>query len=209
MPRGAKTSAASGGRGQTYTLEAIAAGVLVIAGVAFAIQATAVTPLSVSTASEHVENQERAMAETLLERTAADGSLKAAVLFWNPNTSTFHNATAQGYLNTSGPGPPPNAFGDELERVFAEGRIATNVHVVYDTPSGLKSKTMVFQGSPSNNAVTATHSLVLTDSDALTAPGFETDALNDTEDDVLYAPDVIPDGRAYNVVEVRLVVWQM
>lgn len=205
MRRG-QQSPEPGTRGQSYVLEAIAAGVIVVAGVIFAIQATAVTPLSVSTANEHVENQERAMAETVLERTAASGALKEAVLYWNPDNRTFYDAEPEGYLGES----PPNAFGHELERVFTDARIATNVYVVYSRPSGQGLEPMVYQGTPSDNAVTATHSLVLTDDDTLSAPGYDEYTLNATNDtDGFYARDVVSDGRTYNVVEVRLVAWQM
>lgn len=198
-------------RGQTYVLEAIGAGILVLAAVVFTIQATAVTPLSVSTANKHIENQEQAMAETLLEQAASNGTLKEAVLYWNPDERKFQGAeTVQGYLDTSMDGPPPNRFGYQLERVFADSRIATNIYVFYSTRSGTKSKTMVYQGTPSDNAVTATHSLLLVDADNLTASGYENHTLNATNTTVsFYAPDVFPDGRVYNVVEVRLVVWQM
>lgn len=203
---GERNNGRSQSRGQSYVLEAIGAAIIVLAGVTFAIQATAVTPLSMSTSSQHVENQERLMADTALEQAATNGSLKEAVLYWNPDNRTFQGAAAEGYLGTAS----PNRFGRLLNRTFRDQRIATNVEVVYSAPSGAKSRTMIYQGSPSNNAVTATHTLVLVDSDHLTADGYGNRTLNASDAAAnFYAPDVSPDSQLYNVVEVRLVAWRM
>lgn len=195
-----------GDRGQSYTLESIAAGVVVLSAVAFAIQATAVTPLSVSTASEHVENQEREVADTLLAQAARNGTLRAAVLYWNPDNRTFVNATAEGYLGRT----PDNTFGNQLARVFSENEVAVNVYVGYDTPNGPKRRTMVYQGTPSDNAVSASRSLVLMDEDELRGP-YANRTLNGTTNatDAFYAPDVTPNGSVYNVAEVRIVAWRI
>ncbi len=193
-------------RGQSYTLESIAAGVVVLSAVIFAIQATAVTPLSVSTASQHVENQQREVADSLLAQAARNGTLRSAVLYWNPDNRTFVNATAEGYLGR----PPDNAFGNQLQRVFADSEVAVNVYVGYDTPNGLKRRTMVYQGTPSDNAVSASQSVVLMDEDALRGP-YGGRTLNGTGPtaDAFYAPDVAPNGSVYNVVEVRIVAWRI
>ncbi|MEF8789568.1 MAG: hypothetical protein V5A61_05535 [Haloarculaceae archaeon] len=193
-------------RGQSYTLESIVAGVVVLSAVVFAIQATAVTPLSVSTASQHVENQERAVADTLLAQAARNGTLRSAVLYWNPDNRTFVDATAEGYLGEQ----PGNAFGDQLDRVFGDSEVAVNVYVGYDTANGLKRRTMVYQGTPSDNAVSASQSLVLMDEDTLSGP-YAGRTLNGTAPtaDAFYAPDVAPSGSVYNVVEVRIVAWRI
>ena len=63
-------------RGQAHTLEAFAAAILIVVGLTFALQATAVTPLSASTSNQHLENQQRAVATDLLETSAANGDLR-------------------------------------------------------------------------------------------------------------------------------------
>lgn len=199
-------------RGQSYTLESIAAGLVVLAAVIFALQATAVTPLSVSTASQHVENQEREMADTLMDQAAVNGTLQSAVLFWNSEDRTFVNATAEGYLGRT----PDNEFGDQLERVFSSSQIAVNVYVGYGKRRGsLGRETMIYQGTPSDNAVSSTHTLVLMDEDHLRGP-FSNQTLNGTDNATartdgfaFYAPDIAPNGSVYNVLEVRIVAWQM
>jgi len=202
---GDRSGTAGADRGQSYTLESIAAGVLVLSAVVFAIQATAVTPLSVSTASQHVENQQREVADTLLAQAATNGTLRSAVLYWNPDNRTFVNATAEGYLGRT----PDNVFGNQLSRVFADSDVAINVYVGYDTPSGPKRQTMVYQGTPSDNAVSASRPVVLMDEDELRGP-YANETLNGTNaTDAFYAPDVAPNGSVYNVAEVRIVAWRI
>jgi len=198
-----------GDRGQSYALESIAASLVVLSAVIFAIQATAVTPLSVSTASQHVENQERELADTVLDQAAENGTLQSAVLFWNSENRTFVNATAEGYLGRT----PDNEFGNQLDRVFGDSQIAVNVYVGYGTTSGLRRETMVYQGTPSDNAVSESHTLVLMDEDHLRGSN---QTLNGTQNPVartpgsaFYAPDIAPNGSVYNVVEVRIVAWRM
>lgn len=192
-------------RGQAYVLGAVGAGIIVLSAVIFAIQATAVTPLSVSTASQHVENQERELADTALTQAAENGTLRDAVLRWNPDNGTFVNATARGYLGRT----PDNGFGRQLDRVFNDEQIAVNVYVRYGTSAGLKRRPMVFQGNPSDNAVSASQTLTLMDRENLRGPR-SNETLNGTNPTgSFYAPDVAPNGSVYNVVEVRIIAWRM
>lgn len=192
-------------RGQSYTLEGIAAGILVLSVVIFAIEATAVTPLSVSTASQHVENQERGLAATSLAQADLNGSLREAVLYWHPENRTFVNASASGYVGRT----PDTSFGRLLERVFSDQQIAVNVYIGYSSAAGLKRQTLIYQGTPSDNAVSAGHSLVLMDGDHLEGP-FSNQTLNGTNPTgAFYAPDIAPDSSVYNVLEVRIIAWRM
>lgn len=195
----------SNARGQSYVLEAIGASVIVLAAVVFALQATAVTPLSVSTANQHIQTQERVTADTVLEHAARNGTLQGAVLHWNPDNRTFWDASAEGYLGRH----PDNGFGQVLNRTFGRSNVATNVHVVSVGPSGTSNTQMIYQGIPSESAVTATHTLVLLDEDNLTAPGYEQHTLNESNaTDSFYVRDTMTNHSVYTVVEVRLTVWR-
>lgn len=194
-------------RAQAHTLEAFAAAILIVAGLTFALQATAVTPLSASTSNQHLENQQRAVANDLLETSAANGDLEAALLRWDPENESFTDGRSPSYFTGGG---PPNAFGRALDETFGERRIAFNVHVRHGP--GDEETTLVHMGSPSDNAVTATRSVVLTDDDALTAPGHENTTLRALSDGTasgeFYATDA-GDGAVYDRMEVRIVVWQL
>ncbi len=195
--------------GQAHTLEAIAAGAIIIATIIFAIQATAITPLTISTSHQHIETQQKKMADGALENakysTGPDdmSALEEALLYWDTDEQEFYGATPEGYLGEY----PDNEFGDVLEETFGDRRIAANVYVTYSRPGGGSgTETMVEMGEPSDNAMTATTTVVLYDDDELTAPG-ETEAIGETP--AFYAPDAYEDSKVYNVVEVRIVVWRI
>jgi len=207
-------------RGQAHTVEAFVAAVLLITGLIFAVQATAVTPLSASTSNQHIENQQRSTAQGLLSTAADAGDLREAVLFWDPEEGEFHNASQ--WVNAGG---PPVPFGDALKRTFDDRRIAYNVQVRYhngttfaaggceagDDPTGEDcAPYLVNQGSPSDNAVSATRTIVLHDSDTLSSPDNGNVTLADIEDDSaldFYVSDR-SDDDLYTVLEVRIVVWR-
>lgn len=100
-------------RAQVHTLESIVAGLLLMASVVFALQMTAVTPLSASTSSQHIENQQQASAEGVLAAAAESGALRRAVLYWDEQEGTF-NGTTDGTAYTVN--APPNDFGTMLDR---------------------------------------------------------------------------------------------
>lgn len=194
-------------RGQVHTLEAFTAALLIVSGVLFALQATAVTPLTASTSNQHVENQHRTAGSDVLATTAANGSLQPAVTFWDHGNRSFvGTADGEFYAN----GGPPNAFGAALNDTFGNistpgRRIAYNVYVRYRLPdNSTRRQTMVYMGSPSDNAATATRTVTLTDDTELSGPAEGT--VSSAE---FYAPDAAPDAQLYNVLEVRIVVWQM
>jgi hypothetical protein len=193
-------------RGQVHTLEAVVAAMLLLTSVIFALQMTSVTPLSASTSSQHVENQEHASAEGVLSGTAESGALRRAVLFWNASGNQFYNTTNDRYYTQE---PPDNDFGDALDRAFGTRGIAFNVYVTFQAGSGSATQTqrMVYVGRPSDNAVRATRTVVLSDDARLVDhEGAKTgDRVGDT---AFYAPDV-PAGSVYNALRVEVVVWRI
>ena len=208
-------------RAQAHTLEAFAAAILLVAGLTFALQATAVTPLSASTSNQHIENQQRAVASDLLATSAENGDLQAAILRWNPENETFASSPpavdGDGYTRAGGPNGFEAAlggFGGTLNRTFIDRRIAVNVELRhYNTTARTERKTtsLIDMGTPSDNAVAATRTLALASDANLTAPGYENSTLGgvaDETDSEFYAADT-GSGRLFAYVEVRIVVWRM
>ncbi|WP_158057453.1 DUF7288 family protein [Halorussus halophilus] len=193
-------------RGQAHTLEAFTAALIVVSGVLFALQSTAVTPLTASTSNQHIENQHQVAAADLLAGAAERGTLRQSVLFWDQTNGTFVGASESGFYANSG---PPNAFGESLNETFGSfsspgRRIAYNVYVYYRKPDNTsRRQTMVYMGSPSDNAATASRTVTI----------YDDTPLNGTETNVssgrFYAPDAAPNATLYNTMEVRIVVWQM
>lgn len=193
-------------RGQAFTLEAIVAAMLLVGGLVFALHATAVTPLSASTSSQHIENQQLQVASGLLDSAVSNGSLRESVLYWNESGGVFYGVDEQEGTYTTG-GPPDPAFGDMLNRTFRERGIAFNVNVWYVSSSGeLRREQMVNFGSPSDNAVSARRTVTLFDDDRLSSP---VSNVSVSESDTFYAPDVASDSGVYNVLRVEVVVWRM
>ena len=190
-------------RGQIYTLEAVIAAVLLVSSLVFALQVTAVTPLSASTSNQHIENQQRASASGVLTAAQEAGALKDAVLLWNDSGGEFHDAGQLGYYTND---YPPNGFGNITERAFAGRGLAVNV-LVYPG-NGTDATRLVYRGEPSDNAVSASRTVTIYDDDELTAPGTSTTAADADNFDEAIPEDSTGNG-VYNVVRVEVTVWRM
>ncbi|MFW5937460.1 MAG: DUF7288 family protein [Halanaeroarchaeum sp.] len=189
-------------RGQAHSLEAITAGMLLLASILFALQVTAVTPLTGSTSSQHIENQQGRLAEGVLASEADNDTVVPSLLYWN-ESGKFHGADADGYHS----GGPPTAFGNVLNETLRDRNIAFDVSIYYVRENGERErKPMVDLGSPSDHASTATRSFTLYDDSRIR---YENGSAGPTLENASYfAPDV-SDSRVYNVVEVEVVVWRM
>lgn len=201
-------------RGQAHTLEAFTAALILLGSLVFALQATAVTPLSASTSSQHIENQQAAMGEGMLAAAAANDSLKESVLYFDDSSGCFHGSTAcPSFAYTDG--GPPTTFGETLNETFKDRGVATNVNVLYldeaDGEAGvgdLEKRRMVNFGDPSDHAVTVRHTITLHDDDVLRDEDGELTETTLADAD-FYAPNIDENGSVYNVVQVEVVIWRM
>ncbi|WP_435185018.1 DUF7288 family protein [Halobellus sp. EA9] len=192
-------------RAQAHTLEAIAAAMILVSSLVFALQVTAVTPLTGSTSSQHIENQQAAVAEGLLATADANDTLRPTLLYWNESDENWHGATDDGYVR----GPPPTAFGAVLDDALSNRGIAFDLTVYYVDEEGDRRRLPIVDlGEPSDHASTARRLVTLTDGDRLrAADGTRTD---DTLGDSSYfVGDADPEQNLYAVVEVELVVWRI
>lgn len=197
-------------RGQAHTLEAVVGALLLLTAIAFALQVTVVTPLSASTSSQHIEGQQRAVAQGVLASAAEDGALKEAVLYLNETTGQYHNTGAGGSYTSA---PPVIRFGKMLERAFSDPGIAYNVYISYPLPGSTDEIQMVDQGTPSDNAVSATRTILLRDDDRLVdEDGNVSDTtLAEAEDNINIVDPIAPsrENGIYNVVSVEVVAWRI
>lgn len=194
-------------RGQAHTLEAFVAATLIVGGLIFATQATAVTPLSASTSNQHIENQQQASIEGLLATSARNGALQEAVLYWDPDPEAeeFYGVPEQGTYARG----PPNDFGNALNATLLDRQIAFNVDVRYaERDGGTDVERMVEMGQPSNNAVVATWTISLYDNSTLSSDGYEDTTLGELNDNQFYADDIDADSELYTVVEVEVTAWR-
>ena len=192
-------------RGQIYTLEAVIAAVLLMSSLVFALQVTAVTPLSASTSNQHIENQQRASASGVLTAAQEAGALKDAVLYWDDSAERYHGAAGQREYYTSD--YPPNEFGNITERAFAGRGLAVNVRI-YPYANSTDTTRLVYRGEPSDNAVSASRTVTIYDDDNLTAPGTPPNAA-DADSFNKAVPEDSGGNSVYNVVRVEVTVWRM
>ncbi|MFC7226276.1 hypothetical protein N0B31_02590 [Salinirubellus salinus] len=192
-------------RGQAHTLEALAGSLLLVGALVFALQVTAVTPLSASTSSQHIENQQQATAAGVLSAAVEEGTLRDAVLYWNDGSDPqrFHDAVGQRYYVDRA---PPNGLGTLLDRAFASRAIVYNVYVHYEEDGRRKPQRMVYRGEPSDNAVSTSVTLTLYDDDVLRNDDGDPTTTSLSSAD-FYAPDAHA-GGVYNVLEVEVVAWR-
>lgn len=197
-------------RGQAYTLEAVTASLLLVGGLVFALQATAVTPLSASTSSQHLENQHQAMAEGVLAVADEQDSLKVAVLNWNETSGKFQEVPNRTddldiyYTQVA----PKNQFGIVLDRSMEPRGVIYNVYVRYEGEQGNRRiQRMVYRGEPSDNAVSASVTVTLFDDDVLYDANEKPTDTTLTTASNFYLPDAHSNG-VYNVVEVEVIAWR-
>lgn len=192
-------------RGQAHTLEGFVASLIVIGSVVFALQATAVTPLTASTSNQHIENQQAATASNLLATAAANETLRPTITYWNRSSGSFAGTGERGYYAGGG---PPTVFGAALNRTYSANRIAFNVYVVHRrVDNSRQSKRLVYMGTPSDNAVSASRTVVVGNDTSLSADnGTVAEA---AAADEFYATDAAPESELFNVMEVRIVVWRI
>lgn len=206
----------SDGRAQAHTLEAVVAALLLLSGLTFALQTTAVTPLSASTASQHIENQQQAQADGLLASAAQSGALRRAVLFWNDTAAGFYGTDERGYYSRGG---PPNEFGRMLNQTFGDRGRAFNVYLSYVTEGGTlrhdRQVAMVYMGEPTDNSVSATWTVTLYDDDRLFKPAAGTSYATQPTAVTLNGTTTYPVPErsgvegVYRVIRVEVVVWRM
>ncbi|MFB6192449.1 MAG: hypothetical protein ABEI11_03915 [Haloarculaceae archaeon] len=236
---GSDSGSGSGDRGQGFTLEGVTAAFLILSGLVFALQATAVTPLSASTSNQFIEAQQTGVARGVLATAGEDppddrdSALKRAVLFWGEEDGDgkreFHCANSDTYftsrvnltgcdLSAGDPNAdtfPPNDFGSILNRSFGPG-VATNVRIIYETGPGTTDvQRMVYQGESSDNAIRVTTTVTLYDTDeTYDSDGNRSGVRVGSGAADFYAPDAHnPTGPSdpplHNVVRVEVTIWRI
>lgn len=205
-------------RGQAYTLEGFIGAIIVLTAVLFALQSLVLTANTGGNVERAAQTQIQQEIEDALIVAENDGQLSHLVRYWNATDEEYHNGTVIDGRNGYYPASPnrTKSFGDEF--VFGElleGRFLNesgrtyNVQVHYwnETADERDSFYLVYQGSGTPNAQSASHTIPLYDDQRLTAPEHDGTTLAEADDETEYRiPDAV-DGPVYNVVEIRVVVW--
>lgn len=198
--------------GQAYTLQGVVASLLVLGAVAFALQSTAITPLSASTASERVEEQNEQVAADTLEIVASQGGLSRILRYYNSTRGTFVGTPSDDlYFYPDSP-PENTTLGRVAEGTLAESGRAYNIIITQQTDGDgdgvydeISRDRLVYQGQPSDNAAAASYTVTLYDDMVMSDPK---NGQTIKQDNGYLIDDASPGTGLYNVVEVKIVVWK-
>jgi len=181
---------------QLYTIEAIATSLMLLLVVIFVIKAAPLTPLTSSASHPHIEAQLETRGHdllTTLDYIPSDSQyspLKEAIRVWDGTTFLGQNQVRP--LNSG-----LSQTADALKEALAEDGIAYNLEVLYNTnPSGTAMSAIIWNGRPSDNAVTVSKKIILHDGN-----------MNSNPDSPIN--DIDPVTKFYNSVDVRLTLWRM
>lgn len=210
----------NGEKGQVYTLEAFAASFLLLLAVLFAIQSSAIAPITESTSTRDVEQQQQYIAQGVLETTDEPGDLRKMVLYWDINKESYHNSGDNGVYdvrnsNSLSDALPNNKFGDTVDTFMLDKGIAANVNLVYYTENSdgtfsQETRSLITMGTPSENAFTASKTIPLFDDDTFVNEDNSSSGqkLKENEED-FYIKDVDSSSNTYNLVRVEIITWKI
>jgi hypothetical protein len=197
--------------GQAYTLEAIAAVSILLSAVLFAQQITAITPLSASTSSQQVENQQGELAKGFIETSAESETLKNTILTWD-NTNETYYGTESG-TNTYRARVPPTKFGDTLKRDFIEQSIGANISFIYyeDVSGNTVQQNMryISYGDPSFNSSSTRVAIPLYEDDVILDDNGNKTGTTISDSDSFPIENKDSSSELYNVVIVDITIWRI
>lgn len=201
-------------RAQAYTLEAVISAALVIGALYVATQSAALTPLSASNTDHQIQYQERMHATDLLDTTRDTGSMREALLHWDPEQETFIGSPPQQAHYIA---PNQNVrFGSLLHGVFIERQVALNVDISWLSDGSVQTVRHINMGTPSDNSVSATQTITLFNSDTVnytTENGTKKKATLEeisNDDELGFYTDEAQDSEyIYRVIKIRLTVWRI
>src|SRR5665648_340283 len=220
-------------RAQTYTLEALAASILIAAAILLVTKSAPLTPLTSSAANQQVEAQLELYGQDVLLTMAYstdysdDSILKAAILQWDgaqysgvapPPIESYNNTAMQFEYDKA------KKFKEIMSDAFTIQGIAYNLEVEYfdNTFDGgvinqtrIVMRPMIYNGEASDNAIIVTQQVVLYDNvdSSVTQNLFVGDFGLSGADPRIFQEipdyDNKSDSGFYNLLNVRLTMWKM
>lgn len=191
-------------KAQLHTLEGVAAATIMLLVVVYALDATSMTPLTSSTANAHAETELQVLGQDILSaldyaEPGYNSSLKYDVLNWDGYEYIW---TGEIYCRLPCNNPSLNLTNNLtslLNATLVNQGIAHNVDLIFLDNGTLTSKTMIYNGDPSNNAVIVSRKIVLQSSDcALVVSNCVNNPIQNID----------PSTNLY-IVDVKLTLWRM
>lgn len=191
-------------KAQLHTLEGVAAATVMLLVIVYALDSTAMTPLTSSTANVHAETELQVLGQDVLSaldyaEPGYNSKLKNDVLNWDGSTyiwtASNYSKIYIGQVNNSN--KLDNNLTKILNNTFVRQGIAHNVVLTFlDNLTLLpSSQKVIYNGDPSDNAVIVSRKIVLHSSDTIN-PGNPIKNIDNSTD-------------LYNIVDVKLILWRM
>lgn len=195
-------------KGQAFTLEGVVASMLVISvALIFSLQITAITPLSASTSSQHIENQQAELAQGTLE-TASRDELAQMLLYWNESAGKFYNSDPDGVYRVE---PPNIEFPQRYNSILIEKGIGVNIKLTYynNATTYSDTNTQYFSsGQASDHAYTVERTVPIYEDDPIYDSSGTPSAQNVTQTN-FYLDNVYEGSELYNTVTIKFTVWRI
>lgn len=211
-------------RGVMWTLQAYLFLFVLLGGVVIAASSVPIDDAP----TEFSDFQREQLATDLLSVAAGTETLGEGVRYWNASgqrwVEAFGGANDTHYtaLRTT----PSHPLWLAVDAGIGDRQLGYNVEISYrDGPNGNRqTERVVYQGPPGPDAVTASRSVVVFDSDPTAIGPTSNDGdpctLGELSDDAstgtngcrsgaYVAPDAAPGSSRYNVVEVRVTLWSL
>lgn len=204
-------------RAQAYTLEGVFAAVIVLTALLYGIQTVDVGPWTSDTSEQ--TNELKLRAQDTLDIAANNGTLNRMVRCYGVSGKTVFDGNTAGSNATT--------FERLLNQTFDRQGRDYNLYIRYWNGSAGQESVVASSRdhdsgddvgliAPSESATVATrtvtvfddqYTLIHADSDDPCAKQYQRVKTYQETTEAFYMPDIAPDSRLYNIVEVRLVVW--
>ncbi|MDY6965815.1 MAG: hypothetical protein SVM80_07585 [Halobacteriota archaeon] len=189
--------------GQMFTIEGFLAAMIIALVLILSIQATSITPLTSSAANQHVEAQLQFIGQDIL--TSLDyGSdttispLAYDILNWNGSQYVWNGTDYVKVYDESE--VLNNALTETLNFTLLRKGVAHNIELFFinNATGALVTDRMIYNGDPSDNAVTVSHKLILHDEN-VNGDFYSLTGIGDMDSTTDF----------YNLVDVSLTMWRM
>lgn len=205
-------------RGQTFTLEAFVAAILLLGALAFALHAVTISTNTASAGDTEGSNQLAGLGQGVLDQGVADGTLAHTLLYWNETTEEFYGADVDPedgghYISQLPQNETDPVFGQSMGAMFDDRHVRYNIDLFFRNETGYRGhQRLVESGTPGDDAIRVVATVTLyNDTALLDETGNSSATLEEIAADPsrsFYAPDIAPESRVYTVIRIEVELWR-
>ena len=204
-------------KAQLHTLEGVAAATIILLVIIYAIDATSLTPLTSTSSNVHIEKELEFLGQDILNyldysEPGYGSKLRDDITNWDGSTYIWNGSA---YMNDDNLMLNNSNLTSIFIQTLNKRGIAHNVELTFiDNSSFLPvTRTMIYNGDPSNNAVIVSRKIVLQNIGSKNGTLQRNDDRGKDEDNISkeneIIPDIDPSSNFYNIVDVKIVMWRM